>query len=81
LLPETPYYCKIVFSDNGIGFDPEYAEMIFQTFKRLHVKSEYKGAGIGLAICNKIAENHKGIITAHANEGEGATFEVYIKNG
>ncbi len=71
-------YCHIVISDNGIGFAPEFKEQIFGLFQRLHGKHEYPGTGIGLSICKKIIENHSGMITAYGNQGEGATFDIYI---
>ena len=74
LLPGKSHYCKISFTDNGIGFDDEYAETIFKVFQRLHGKSEYPGSGIGLAICKKILEHHNGIIYAENVPGKGASF-------
>ncbi len=71
-------YHKIQFTDNGIGFDNEYAEKIFVLFNRLHNKDEYSGTGIGLSICKKIVDNHKGFIFANGESGIGATFSVYI---
>ena len=71
-------YCKITVSDNGIGFEQEYADNIFKLFQRLHGRNEYSGTGIGLAICKKIVENHNGTITAHGEPGEGATFIILI---
>ncbi|MBC7886991.1 MAG: PAS domain S-box protein [Ferruginibacter sp.] len=73
-------YCHLSVSDNGIGFDPQYKDRIFEVFQRLHGKDEYKGTGIGLAIVKKIVENHKGIITAKSELGEGATFDIYFPN-
>lgn len=69
---------KIVFSDNGIGFEAEYAERIFLLFNRLHAKSEYPGTGVGLAICKKIISNHNGYIKAVGSPNEGASIIVYI---
>jgi PAS domain S-box-containing protein len=71
-------YYRITFQDNGIGFEDEYKETIFSLFKRLHGKQDYPGTGIGLALCKKIAENHKGFISAGSEPGKGATFNVYL---
>lgn len=78
-LPEIPSgYCKLSFRDNGIGFRQEYADKIFQIFQRLHGKTQFEGTGIGLAMCRKIAENHKGVIYAEGHEGSGAEFIVIL---
>ena len=71
-------FWKISFSDNGIGFNAEYEEKVFELFQRLHGSSEYEGTGIGLAICRKIVNNHNGFITAEGIPGTGATFTIYI---
>lgn len=75
--PEKIYY-HLRISDNGIGFDAEYNERIFEVFQRLNTESEFSGTGIGLAIVKKIVENHKGIITANGEKGKGATFDIYL---
>lgn len=77
-LPRLKEYCHITFADNGIGFEAAYNEKIFEVFQRLHDKDDYPGTGIGLAIVKKIVENHNGVITAKAELGKGATFEIYI---
>ena len=71
-------YVKLQFTDNGIGFDSNYAEKIFQIFQRLHGKSEFPGSGIGLAICKKIVDHHKGKIFAENIPGCGARFTVIL---
>ncbi|MCE3282043.1 MAG: chemotaxis protein [Chitinophagaceae bacterium] len=60
-------------SDNGIGFEQKYAEKIFGIFQRLDGNS-YQGSGIGLAICQKIMDNHKGYIKAESTPGRGTKF-------
>jgi signal transduction histidine kinase len=71
-------YTDISISDNGIGFDQKFAEQIFVIFQRLHMKEEFEGTGIGLALCKKIADNHNGLIYAEGAEGEGATFHIIL---
>ena len=71
-------YYKITVSDNGMGFEQQYAENIFLLFTRLHQKSDFPGSGIGLSICKKIAENHNGFIIAEGHPGVGATFSVFL---
>lgn len=70
--------CHITIIDNGIGFEQQYSQKIFEVFQRLHGKNEYDGTGIGLAIVKKIIENHHGQITATSEPGKGARFDIYI---
>ena len=71
-------YCHISYSDNGIGFDSEYKDKIFEVFQRLHGKNEYEGTGIGLAIVKKIVMNHDGFISATGKPNKGVTFDIFI---
>lgn len=71
-------YCHIVIEDNGVGFDPQFSEKIFDIFQRFHSRDLYTGTGIGLAIVKKIIDNHSGQIVASGKLLEGATFNIYI---
>ncbi len=77
-LMRSQRYYDIQFSDNGIGFDPKYNGQIFEIFKRLHSRSRYEGTGIGLALCRKIARNHRGEILADSRQGDGASFHILL---
>ena len=64
--------------DNGIGIAPEHQDRVFEMFSRLHSRARYSGAGIGLALCSKIAQRHGGGIWVESEAGKGATFRFNI---
>lgn len=68
----------IYFQDNGIGFEPQYADNIFNIFTRLHAHGDYKGSGVGLALCKKIMQTHQGGISASGMPDAGATITLYF---
>lgn len=70
------HYHRVIIHDNGIGFEPKYAEEIFTVFKRLHSYHEFEGSGVGLSICKKIMEKHNGLIKAESVPGAGSKFIV-----
>lgn len=76
-MPNDSFF-RIIFTDNGIGFDPKYAKEIFVVFKRLHSYHDFEGTGIGLSICKKIIEKHNGFITAESTLSQGATFTITL---
>lgn len=71
-------FYEISVEDNGIGFDEVYLDQIFTVFQRLHTRNEYQGTGIGLAIVQKVIQNHGGYVTASSQPGKGALFTVYL---
>jgi hypothetical protein len=75
---QTPDALAITVRDNGIGFDPKQQHRIFELFERLHSRARYPGTGIGLSICKRIAELHHGTISASAEAGEYASFQVTL---
>ena len=71
-------WCQLRVEDNGIGFEPKYADRIFTVFQRLNARGDYEGTGVGLAICKKIVERHGGEITATGRPGRGSTFTLSL---
>ena len=70
--------CQIEIQDQGIGIPQEYFDKIFGMFKRLHRKDAYEGTGIGLAVCQRIADQCGGTISVRSTIGTGSTFTVTI---
>lgn len=75
---ETKFKWIFTVEDNGIGIPEKYKEQVFEMFKRLHGTQEFNGTGIGLAICKRIVDNHKGTIAIESEEGKGTTFTFSI---
>jgi signal transduction histidine kinase len=71
-------YYKITVTDNGIGFEQKYADIIFMLFKRLATDLSYEGTGLGLAICKKIVDSNNGLITANGVPNVGSIFSIYL---
>jgi light-regulated signal transduction histidine kinase (bacteriophytochrome) len=71
-------YVRVRIKDNGIGFDPQFEDKIFELFQRLHTRTEYKGTGIGLSIVKRICDLHKGWVRAESKIGEGSTFVLIL---
>jgi len=75
---DSELFCRIYIKDNGIGFEEEYGELIFELFQRLHSRVDYEGTGIGLAICKKVVDIHHGSIIVKSKPGEGSTFIITL---
>lgn len=75
---QTCAQCELLVSDNGIGFDEKYSKKVFGIFQRLHGHSEYEGYGIGLAVCKRIVERHKGDISIKSTPNVGTTFTITL---
>jgi PAS domain S-box-containing protein len=71
-------FVEILLNDNGIGFDQEQAEKIFNPFTRLNSKDKYEGTGLGLALCKKIVQRHNGSISATSSKNKGAAFNILL---
>lgn len=71
-------FCRIIFSDNGIGFDLKYHDKVFVIFQRLHHSENYEGTGVGLAIVKKIIDKHHGLISASSKLNDGANFIIVL---
>lgn len=71
-------YCHLSVSDNGVGFDAEHSQKIFDIFQRLSNSVNTTGSGIGLAICKRIVENHHGYIKATGKKNKGARFDIFL---
>jgi signal transduction histidine kinase len=67
---------ELSIRDNGIGIAEEFQERVFGLFTRLHDYSAYQGSGIGLAVCQRVVNNHGGQIELTSQEGKGTTFKV-----
>ncbi|WP_278010351.1 sensor histidine kinase [Flavobacterium gyeonganense] len=71
-------YYHITFTDNGIGFEKDYENQIFEIFKRLHEQHIFPGSGIGLALCKRIVMNHQGVMYAESEPNKGTKFHIFL---
>ena len=78
LTPGHADFLRISVRDNGIGFDTQFSDRLFELFSRLHSREKFSGTGIGLALCKKIIQNHQGFIRAESDGQSGSTFHIYL---
>ncbi|XPF93108.1 sensor histidine kinase [Colwellia sp. RE-S-Sl-9] len=78
ILKKDSLWYEITIKDNGIGFSQEFEDKIFIPFQRLHTRSQYKGTGIGLAICRRIVERHGGEISVKSEINSGTEFTIKV---
>ncbi len=76
--PEGDAVLRLVIADNGIGIEPRYHDRIFGIFERLHGRGKYEGTGVGLAVCHKIAQQHRGSIQVTSAVDQGTTFTISL---
>ena len=78
---KQPSYWLFSVSDNGIGIDAQYTEKVFKVFQRLHSdRKKYPGTGIGLALCKKIVDRHRGRLWFESEAGKGTTFHFTLRS-
>ncbi len=78
---ERDGHAVFTVADNGVGFDPRYADKLFTPFQRLHRSEDFEGTGIGLALCHRIVLRHGGAIAAEGRPGAGATITFSLRAG
>ncbi|HYI77281.1 MAG TPA: ATP-binding protein, partial [Chryseolinea sp.] len=72
------WYWRLTFTDNGIGFDPQFKNQVFEPFQRLHLRNEYSGTGTGLSIVKKVIDRHNGFVDVDSEIGKGAKFTIWL---
>jgi len=76
--PGVTEVVRLVVEDNGVGFEKKFLDRIFTPLQRLHARDEYAGTGIGLAVCRRITERHRGRIRAESTPGAGSCFTIFL---
>lgn len=74
----TPEGVVFTVQDDGIGIEPQYFDRIFHLFQRLHTREQYAGTGIGLALCKKVVDRHRGRLWVESQPGAGSAFHFLL---
>lgn len=73
---ETETHINVMVSDNGIGIDENYVGELFNPFQRYHTQQDYEGTGLGMSICKRVMDKHKGLISVENTSEEGTTIKL-----